>query len=93
MNSEWLFGGGDFINQSKKKYDENQSVVVAVNDGKVAAWKMHKYLRIKNREKENEILPNELPAYFTEIDLINISIELKSLWIGILSTNNFISND
>eukprot|EP01084_Bolivina_argentea_P081602 147759_1 len=75
---EWLFGGGDFINQSKKKSDENQSVVVAVNDGKVAAWKMHKYLRMKNGEKENKILPNELPSYYTEIDLIDISVELQT---------------
>jgi len=51
--------------------------VEAANDGKVAAWHMHRYLQ-RNNPAEFAKIPNEpdLPVFYSPIDKVDISIEV-----------------
>ncbi|XP_030378168.1 dihydropyrimidine dehydrogenase [NADP(+)]-like [Scaptodrosophila lebanonensis] len=51
------------------------TVVEAVNDGKVAAWNMHLQLQEKKPGSE----PPMLPLFYTEIDKVDISVEVDGL--------------
>jgi dihydropyrimidine dehydrogenase (NADP+) len=63
----WVFAGGDLAGQS-------QTTVESVNDGKQAAWHIHKYLQTKH----GLTVPVEarLPKFYTPIDLVDISVEV-----------------
>lgn len=59
----YIFAGGDIIGTS--------NLVDAVNDGKVASWFIHKHIG-KAHGIDYGVEPN-LPGFFTEIDLVDIS--------------------
>uniref|UniRef100_T1ITK2 Dihydropyrimidine dehydrogenase [NADP(+)] n=1 Tax=Strigamia maritima TaxID=126957 RepID=T1ITK2_STRMM len=65
-----VFCGGDLAGIA-------ETTVESVNDGKTAAWFMHKYIQ----NLYNLILPNEpkLPQFHTPIDLVDISVEMCGL--------------
>ena len=69
-SEDWVFCGGDIAGVA-------ETTVEAVNDGKTAAWSMHKYLQSIN----NHIVPREpeLPKFYTSIDLVDISVEICGL--------------
>ncbi|RWS25388.1 dihydropyrimidine dehydrogenase-like [NADP(+)] [Leptotrombidium deliense] len=72
MNSSepWLFCGGDIAGVS-------ETTVESVNDGKVAAWSIHRYLQSLSG---NEICKQpKLPNFFTPIDLVDTSVEMCGL--------------
>ncbi|XP_071954424.1 dihydropyrimidine dehydrogenase [NADP(+)]-like [Antedon mediterranea] len=66
----WIFCGGDLAGVA-------QTTVESVNDGKTAAWHMHKYLQSLHG------LPvpatPELPKFFTAIDNVDLSVEICGL--------------
>lgn len=64
-----VFAGGDIIG--------TQNLVDAVNDGKVASWFIHKYIGSKHGINYGDT-PN-LPGFFTEIDLVDISTEMAGV--------------
>ncbi|KAL1455585.1 hypothetical protein WDU94_009669 [Cyamophila willieti] len=65
-----VFCGGDTANLS-------DTTVESVNDGKTAAWNIHKYIQ----EKNNLQVPEKpcLPKFMTNIDLVDISVEICGL--------------
>ncbi|XP_066584769.1 dihydropyrimidine dehydrogenase [NADP(+)] [Prorops nasuta] len=65
-----VFCGGDLAGVS-------QTTVESVNDGKIAAWYMHKYIQ----ERYGSILADqpELPKFHSPIDEVDISVELCGL--------------
>jgi len=65
----WIFAGGDLVG--------NGTTVEAVNDGKQAAWWMHKYLQ----ESFGLMVPEtpQLPNFFTPVDLVDISVDVGPL--------------
>ncbi|XP_059168916.1 dihydropyrimidine dehydrogenase [NADP(+)]-like [Physella acuta] len=65
-----IFCGGDLAGVA-------QTTVESVNDGKVAAWNIHKYLQLLT----NQPIPDQpnLPNFFTPIDLVDVSIEMCGL--------------
>ncbi len=64
-----IYAGGDIIG--------THNLVDAVNDGKVASWFMHKQIGQKYGIDFGEE-PN-LPGFFTEIDLVDISSTLAGV--------------
>lgn len=69
MTSEQgIFCGGDLAGLS-------ETTVEAVNDGKTAAWSMHKYLQFKYNRTDVGNVP-KLPPMYTAIDFVDISIEV-----------------
>ncbi|OQV18065.1 Dihydropyrimidine dehydrogenase [NADP(+)] [Hypsibius exemplaris] len=69
-NIPWLFCGGDIAGVS-------ETTVEATNDGKTAAWSVHKYLQ----SLHDVIVPAKpaLPMFYTAIDLVDIGIEVCGL--------------
>lgn len=68
-NADWIFTGGDIIG--------NGMTVEASNDGKTASWYMHKFIQ----EKYKLSVPDtpQLPNFFTEVDKVDISVEMAGL--------------
>jgi dihydropyrimidine dehydrogenase (NADP+) len=64
-----VFAGGDIIGTN--------NLVDAVNDGKVASWFIHKH--IGNKYSINYGDKPNLPGFFTEIDLVNISTDMAGV--------------
>lgn len=64
-----IFAGGDIIG--------TMNLVDAANDGKVASWFMHKTLGKKYGIDYGD--KPELPKFFTEIDLVDISTEMAGV--------------
>lgn len=69
-SEEWVFCGGDIAGVS-------ETTVEAVNDGKTAAYYMHKYIQ----SKHNVIVGQELrlPQFHSPIDLVDISVHMCGL--------------
>ncbi|ODN03162.1 Dihydropyrimidine dehydrogenase [NADP(+)], partial [Orchesella cincta] len=66
-SEDWVFIGGDIAGVA-------ETTVEAVNDGKTAAWSIHKYLQGKQGFK---VAPTpQLPRFYTPIDLVDISVEV-----------------
>ncbi|XP_015119974.1 dihydropyrimidine dehydrogenase [NADP(+)] [Diachasma alloeum] len=65
-----VFCGGDLAGVA-------QTTVESVNDGKVAAWSIHKYIQ----ESHNEKVPETpcLPKFHTDIDEVDLSVEVCGL--------------
>lgn len=68
-DAAWVFGGGDLIG--------NGTTVEAVNDGKTASWSIHKYIQ----SQYGLPVPKQpqLPNFFTEIDLVDLSVDFVGL--------------
>ncbi|PVD23165.1 hypothetical protein C0Q70_16428 [Pomacea canaliculata] len=66
----WVFCGGDLGGMA-------HTTVESVNDGKVAAWGIHRYLQGLG----GQTIPSEpsLPNFFTPIDSVDISVNIGSL--------------
>lgn len=66
-SEEWVFCGGDLAGLAN-------TTVESVNDGKTAAWYIHKYLQ----ESNGQTVPPEpaLPKFCTPIDLVDVSVEM-----------------
>jgi len=63
----WVFCGGDLAGVA-------ETAVEAVNDGKLAAWSMHRYLQgLAGRE-----IPETpaLPKFYTEIDRVDLTVDV-----------------
>jgi dihydropyrimidine dehydrogenase (NADP+) len=58
----------------------SQTTVEAVNDGKTAAWDMHKYLQA-SAGAEGEAVDHAagLPGFFTEIDKVDLSYDIAGM--------------
>jgi dihydropyrimidine dehydrogenase (NADP+) len=69
-SEKWIFCGGDLDGAT-------HTTVEAVNDGKQAAWFMHKYLQ----SLHGLFVPKQpcLPKFFTPIDSVDISVEMAGL--------------
>uniref|UniRef100_A0A0C9Q8R5 Dihydropyrimidine dehydrogenase [NADP(+)] n=1 Tax=Fopius arisanus TaxID=64838 RepID=A0A0C9Q8R5_9HYME len=65
-----VFCGGDLAGIA-------QTTVESVNDGKVAAWSIHRYIQ----ESHNESVPEtpSLPKFHTEIDDVDLSVQVGGL--------------
>ncbi|XP_046428918.1 dihydropyrimidine dehydrogenase [NADP(+)] [Neodiprion fabricii] len=65
-----VFFGGDIAGVS-------ETTVESVNDGKTAAWSIHKYIQ----ESNGDLVPNEpqLPKFHSPIDEVDLSIELLGM--------------
>lgn len=65
----WIFAGGDIVG--------NGTTVEAVNDGKQAAWWIHKYVQ---QTHGLMVSPTpQLPNFFTPVDQVDISIDIGPL--------------
>ena len=66
----WVFCGGDLAGVA-------ETAVEAVNDGKIAAWSMHRYLQ----SLHGVGVPAEprLPKFYTAIDDVDISVDICGL--------------
>merc|ERR1712137_266376 len=66
---DWIFAGGDIVG--------NGTTVEAVNDGKQAAWWVHKYIQ----QTHGLMVPPtpQLPNFFTPVDQVDISIDVGPL--------------
>jgi len=63
----WVFCGGDLAGVA-------ETAVEAVNDGKIAAWSMHRYLQgLHNVTVDPK---PSLPKFYTDIDKVDISVEV-----------------
>lgn len=62
-----VFCGGDIAGLS-------ETTVESVNDGKTAAWFMHKYIQ----ERHGGIVPSEpcLPRFYSAVDRVDLSVEM-----------------
>jgi len=65
-----VFAGGDVVGLAK-------TTVESTNDGKVAAWSMHKHLQESQGEQVSAT--PQLPAFYTEIDAVDISVDICGL--------------
>lgn len=63
-NIEQVFCGGDLAGVAA-------TTVESVNDGKIAAWYMHCFMQGISFDT-----PPDLPLFYTEIDLVDISVEM-----------------
>jgi len=64
---DWVFCGGDLAGVA-------ETAVEAVNDGKIAAWSMHRYLQgLVDIQVPVEA---RLPKFYTEIDNVDISVDV-----------------
>jgi len=68
-DTPWLFAGGDLVGST--------TTVQAANDGKQAAWYIHKYLQKTHGVHVSKI--PQLPAFCTPIDLVDISVDMCGL--------------
>ena len=68
-NKPNVFAGGDIIG--------TMNLVDAVNDGKVASWFMHREIGKKHGIDYGN--KPQLPGFFTEIDLVDISSEMAGI--------------
>ncbi|KAK7790897.1 hypothetical protein R5R35_007942 [Gryllus longicercus] len=66
-NVPGVFCGGDVAGVS-------ETTVESVNDGKIAAWSIHKY--IQNKHGKEVPLKPQLPVFHTAIDDVDISVEM-----------------
>lgn len=80
---DWVFCGGDLAGVS-------ETTVEAVNDGKTAAWSMHRYLQrsygkdgdAQLAQEEDDVdqpLSMKLPRMYTAIDTVDVSVEFCGL--------------
>lgn len=78
----WLFAGGDLVGSG--------NVVEAANDGKTAAWHMHKLMQETAGHKVDAV--PRLPMFYTEVDKVDLSVECCGLVFpnpfGIASATN-----
>ena len=63
----WVFCGGDLAGVA-------ETAVEAVNDGKLAAWSMHRHLQSLHGVKVSET--PALPKFYTEIDRVDLSVDV-----------------
>ncbi|CAI5454598.1 unnamed protein product [Caenorhabditis angaria] len=63
----WVFAGGDVAGVA-------ETTVESVNDGKIAAWGIHKYLQSLHGNKVSDT--PQLPKFYTPIDEVDISVEM-----------------
>jgi len=63
----WVFCGGDLAGVA-------ETAVEAVNDGKIAAWSMHRYLQSLHNNQIDET--PKLPKFHTEIDQVDLSVDV-----------------
>jgi len=63
----WAFCGGDLAGVA-------ETAVEAVNDGKIAAWSMHRYLQSLHNIHIDET--PRLPKFYTEIDAVDLSVDV-----------------
>ncbi|PAA50679.1 hypothetical protein BOX15_Mlig007577g1 [Macrostomum lignano] len=70
----WVFAGGDVAGVA-------QTTVESVNDGKMAAWSMHRYLQSVGSDSASEEIPVEprLPKFYSPIDSVDISVQMCGL--------------
>ena len=66
-SEEDIFCGGDLAGVAG-------TTVEATNDGKVAAWSMHKYLQAKHQVDVGSVA--KLPRFLTPVDAVDISVEI-----------------
>lgn len=66
-SEDWCFIGGDLGGVA-------ETTVESVNDGKIAAWNMHRYLQKQAGVEVGE--KPQLPMFYTEIDEVDISVEM-----------------
>ncbi|VDO75428.1 unnamed protein product [Heligmosomoides polygyrus] len=66
-NVPWVFAGGDVGGVA-------ETTVESVNDGKVAAWSIHKY--IQSLHGNDVGMTPRLPMFYTPIDEVDISVEM-----------------
>ncbi|KAJ5066680.1 dihydropyrimidine dehydrogenase [NADP(+)] [Anaeramoeba ignava] len=69
--NEIVFAGGDIVG--------SKMTVEASNDGKTAAWGIHRYLQMKYGDKEIANAEPNLPGFFTEVDLVDLSVDVAGL--------------
>lgn len=65
----WLFAGGDLAGSN--------ITVEAANDGKTAAWFMHRYLQSLHKQEVPET--PKLPMFYTPIDKVDISVDFAGM--------------
>ena len=63
----WVFCGGDLAGVA-------ETAVEAVNDGKIAAWSMHRYLQSLANITVDKV--PRLPKFYTDIDQVDISVDV-----------------
>jgi len=63
----WAFCGGDLAGVA-------ETAVEAVNDGKIAAWSMHRYLQSLHNIHIDE--KPRLPKFYTEIDAVDLTVDV-----------------
>ncbi|EGT30102.1 CBN-DPYD-1 protein [Caenorhabditis brenneri] len=66
-SEKWVFAGGDVAGVA-------ETTVESVNDGKIAAWNMHRYIQALHGNQVSET--PELPKFFTPIDEVDISVDM-----------------
>lgn len=69
-SAPWAFVGGDFGGVA-------ETTVESVNDGKTAAWHIHKYLQQLHGFHVSDT--PKLPMFYTPIDYVDISVEMCGL--------------
>ncbi|KAH7827898.1 dihydropyrimidine dehydrogenase (NAD+) [Monocercomonoides exilis] len=70
-NTEGVFAGGDCVGSG--------TIVEAVNDGKVAAWGIHRYLAKLISNVEVPAQPTEVPPFMTPVDLVDLSVNIAGM--------------
>ncbi|KAE8750240.1 hypothetical protein FOCC_FOCC003048 [Frankliniella occidentalis] len=75
-----VFCGGDIAGLS-------ETTVESVNDGKTAAWFMHKYIQ----ERHGGSVPSEpcLPRFYSAVDRVDLSVEMCGAGWGFAVTKTF----
>jgi len=63
----WAFCGGDLAGVA-------ETAVEAVNDGKIAAWSMHRYLQSLHNVHIDE--KPRLPKFYTEIEAVDLTVDV-----------------
>ncbi|XP_076321601.1 dihydropyrimidine dehydrogenase [NADP(+)]-like isoform X3 [Tachypleus tridentatus] len=69
-SEKWVFCGGDLAGVA-------ETTVEAVNDGKTAAWFIHKFLQ----SLHGLLVPKipSLPKFYTPVDMVDVSVEMCGL--------------
>lgn len=70
-SAEGVFCGGDLAGVA-------QTTVEAVNDGKQAAWHIHRFLQARYGLSVPQG-PASLPRFYTPVDLVDVSVEICGL--------------
>ncbi len=76
-----MFCGGDLAGTA-------ETAVEAVNDGKVAAWSIHKFLQDNQIPKETR-----LPRFYSPIDQVDLSVEVIQFLLRSLCHNRKLTAD